>query len=298
MNSQQGPVCLILGATGKVGNATLRSLAGASNLTLRAAVRNAEGQDKVSPHADEVTHFDFEDPDCYKSALQGVDRLFLLTGYSVDMLHQSKILVDKAAEAGVRFIVHLGTHAPDNTSFKHHAWHQLVERYIEWRGFGFIHLRPAMFMVNILDYAKANKDRPGTLIHYTGETKVAWVDTGDIGKAAAKILEEPHLHSGATYFLDSEALSMGEVADVLQDVTGQGWRFLNQDAATLLPRLQVAGREMTYAESGIAFFAAVASGRAKDVGKIHGSLQNLLGAPPASWREFALRHRGEFLRQE
>ncbi|MYF88751.1 MAG: NAD(P)H-binding protein [Boseongicola sp. SB0676_bin_33] len=296
MNGQHGAVCLILGATGKDGSAILRNMAGAPNLSLRAAARTPEGRTKVSPHAHEVVNFDFEDPDSYGAALKGADRLFLLTGYSVDMLHQSKALIDRAAEAGVRWVVHLGTHAPDDTAFKHHAWHQLIERYIEWRGLGFVHLRPAMFMVNILDYAKANRDRPGVLIHYTGDTRVAWVDVEDIGRAAARILANPRKHDGATCFLDSEALSMAEVAAVLQEVTGQEWIFEHRDAAALLPRLQAAGREMTYAQSGVAFFRAVASGQARDVGKTHDTLQSLLGAPPARWRDFAKRHLEDFLR--
>ena len=39
--------------------------------------------------------------------LKGVERLFLLTGYTVDMLVQSKAIVDEAKKAGVKHIVHL-----------------------------------------------------------------------------------------------------------------------------------------------------------------------------------------------
>ena len=296
MTDRERAVCLVLGSTGKVGLSVLKNMAQSPSVVVRAAVRSPEGRSKVSSLADEIVDFEFEDPDCYDAALDGVSRLFLLTGYSVDMLHQSKILIDKAADAGVRFMVHLGTHAPDNTAFKHHAWHQLVERYIEWRGIEFVHLRPAMFMVNILDYAKANMDQPGVLIHYTGDTAVAWVAVEDIGRAAASILLEPEPHAGQTYFLDSEALSMGEVASILQEQTGQAWKYEHRDASELMPRLLAAGREMTYASSGIAFFEAVAAGLAEDVGKTHPTLELLLGARPIRWREYAEEHADEFRR--
>lgn len=288
---------LILGATGRVGGAVLQSLNNRPDLIIRATSRSENGLANLDGLASEVVHFDFDDPTSYGPALADVDRLFLLTGYSVDMLHQSKYLIDKAADAGVKHVVHLGTHAPNDTAFKHHSWHQLVERYIEWRGLGFTHLRPGMFMVNILDYARSNKDRPGVLVHYTADAKVAWVDTDDIGLASAAVLSDPKPHSGKTCFLDSEAISMSEVASILQQETGQDWRFEHRDAGELVPRLQAAGREMTYASSGVTFFKAVAAGEASQVDKVHDTLELLIGRPPTRWTDFAKRNRNAFLYQ-
>ncbi len=288
--------CLVLGATGKVGGAVLRNLVGTEDLVTRATARSEAAMEALSKVADEVVRFDFDDPGTFGPALEDIDRLFLLTGYSVDMLHQSKSLIDAAAVAGVRHIVHLGTHAPDNTKFKHHAWHQLIERYIEWRGFGFTHLRPAMFMANILEYAKANKDSHGLLVHYTGNSPVAWVDVEDIGLAAAAVLRDCGAHEGQTYFLDSEAISMAEVAAILQAETGQPWRFEHRPATELLPRLQAAGREMTYAGSGVSFFEAVAAGSAPGIAKTHDSLERLIGRIPTRWADYAKRNRSDFVR--
>ncbi len=295
MTDGRNPTVLVLGATGKVGGAVLRALSGRSDITLRATARNQRGHETLGQIADEVVPFDFELTGQYEPALAGVDRVFLLTGYSVDMLHQSKFFIDRAAAAGVSRIVHLGTHAPNDTVFKHHAWHQLIERYIEWHGLGFTHLRPAMFMNNILDYARANRDRPGVLVHYTGEARVAWIDVDDIGAAAATVLSDPEQHDGQTYFLDSEALSMHEVAEVLAQETGQSWRFEHRDAQELLPRLQAAGREPTYASSGITFFEAVARGEAPGVDRLSDALQRLIKRQPTTWRDYARRNREAFL---
>jgi len=32
----------------------------------------------------------------------------------------------------------------------HYGWHQFIERYIEWSGVTFTHLRPEIFMQNLL----------------------------------------------------------------------------------------------------------------------------------------------------
>jgi hypothetical protein len=52
---------------------------------------------------------DLDQPNTFAAALRGVDhRVFLLTGYTVAMLVQSKTFVDAAKKARVQHIVHLG----------------------------------------------------------------------------------------------------------------------------------------------------------------------------------------------
>ena len=46
---------------------------------------------------------DLDRPETFREALTEVDRLFLATGYTVAMVHQSKTIVDAAADAGVSF---------------------------------------------------------------------------------------------------------------------------------------------------------------------------------------------------
>jgi hypothetical protein len=51
---------------------------------------------------------DLDQPETFPDAPAGIDRLFLVTGYTVAMVHQSKTIVDRGADADVTFIVHLG----------------------------------------------------------------------------------------------------------------------------------------------------------------------------------------------
>ena len=88
----------------------------------------------------------------YETALQGVQRLFMVTGYTVDMLNQGKNLTDAAKDAGVEYIVHVGTFhqpgRPQSKLIRHYIWHQLIETYIEASGIGWTHLHPNAFMQN------------------------------------------------------------------------------------------------------------------------------------------------------
>ena len=93
-----------------------------------------------------MVYLDLDQVDTMAPALEGIDRLFMVTGYTIDMLRQSKDLLNAAKRAGVKHVVHLGACGNDDTRIAHHAWHQFVERYIEWSGFSFTHLRPEIFI--------------------------------------------------------------------------------------------------------------------------------------------------------
>jgi hypothetical protein len=66
-------------------------------------------------------------PETFWEALTGVDRLFLATGYTVAMVHESKTIVDAAADAGVSF-------RNGRMTYPNATWHEMVERYIEGGG--------------------------------------------------------------------------------------------------------------------------------------------------------------------
>jgi len=60
----------------------------------------------------QAVYIDLDDARTFPAALQGIDRLFLLTGYTIAMLHQSKTIVDAAADSGVSFIEKHEAHRP------------------------------------------------------------------------------------------------------------------------------------------------------------------------------------------
>jgi uncharacterized protein YbjT (DUF2867 family) len=152
------PVVLILGATGTIGGALVEELLPdhvAGRLKLIAAVRRPESARRFEERGIEARQLDLDAPETdglepLVRAMRGIDRLFLLTGYDVKMLAQSKAAVDSARAAEVSHLVHLGVHARDDTTIVHFAWHQLVEAYIEKSGLGYTHLHPSTFMQNLL----------------------------------------------------------------------------------------------------------------------------------------------------
>ena len=167
---------LVLGATGQVGGALVPLLANEPGIEVIAAARTPARAEHLGVS---VVTLDLDKIETFAPALEGIDRIFMATGYTVDMLRQSKDLVNHAKRAGVQQIVHLGACGDDDTRVAHYGWHQFIERYIEWSGVTFTHLRPEIFMQNMLGYGGESYINQGVIKHYVGDARLSWVDCTD-----------------------------------------------------------------------------------------------------------------------
>jgi hypothetical protein len=103
------PRILVLGASGLTGSAIASILDdGVADIEVMRAARNKEQVEMWKRDGKQAVYLDLDDARTFPAALKGIDRLFLLTGYAISMLHQSKTIVDAAADSGVNFIVHQG----------------------------------------------------------------------------------------------------------------------------------------------------------------------------------------------
>ena len=124
------PKILVLGATGQVGGAAVRHLAGNPDVEVVVATRSPEKW--KTPGATAVRPRPRPGPRRWPRHWTGIERALLVTGYTVDMLRQGKEFLNAAKRAGVKHVVHLGACGDDDTRVDHYAWHQFIERYVEW----------------------------------------------------------------------------------------------------------------------------------------------------------------------
>src|ERR1700747_110055 len=91
---------LVLGATGQVGKLV------ADNLKRRGASfsigsRRKANLEEIADHFGASRFIDLDDPRTFNEALKNITGMFLIAGYTVDMLVQSKSLIDAAKRNGV-----------------------------------------------------------------------------------------------------------------------------------------------------------------------------------------------------
>src|SRR6266478_2268056 len=205
------PRILILGSTGRTGKAVIAALGQTPESSQPVyASRNREQVEAWRREGKDAVSLDLDDARTFPAALQGVDRLFLATGYTVAMVHQSKTIVDAATDAGVQFIVHLGIFGNGRMTDPHFAWHEMVERYIEGSGVAWAHLHPHFFMDNLL---AASPVVDGKLYWFMGEQAVGWVAPEDVAAVAAKVLTDGHERHGCNqYWLSTDFLNGTQAA--------------------------------------------------------------------------------------
>jgi uncharacterized protein YbjT (DUF2867 family) len=200
--NQSKPRVLILGATGRTGSKDTVQVVYSSRNLAQVEAWPRDGKDAVL--------LDLDQPEAFPNALAGIDRLFLVTGYAVAMVHQSKTIVDAAADAGIKFIVHLGIFGNGWLTYAYATWHEMVERYIEGSGVAWAHLHPHFFMDNLFAAAPVIG---GKLYWFMGEQPVGWVAPEDIAAVAARILASgPDRHGGKQYWLATEMLNGTQAA--------------------------------------------------------------------------------------
>lgn len=288
------PQVLITGATGQVGSKVINLLADQKEVQLVAAVRSAEKAQTFNNQNIRSVIFDFDDEKTHAAALNGIERLFIVTGYTVDMLRQSKALIDQAKIAGVKHIVHLGACGRDDTTVAHWAWHQLVERYIEWSGFTFTHLRPETFMQNMLSYGGKKAIENGILHQYVADARKSWVDVDDVAEVAAKALLLPELHGGKVYRLGYDAKSYYEIADLLTEIIGKPFAYQPQDPEVFLQAMKDAGAEMAYMNCVYDHYKRYAARTIPGADDTFDNFEQITGKKATKWPDFITKHQQEF----
>ena len=190
-------------------------------------------------------------------------------------------------------IVHLGGPGDDDTPVEHWLWHQFIERYIEWSGFSFTHLRPEFFMQNLLGYGGATFTANGVVRHYVASARLTWVDGEDVAAVAAAVLSKPEDHREKTYRIGSDVKSYPEIAAILTGIVGQPFRYEPRPASEFLDAVLAAGADPAYMQSVYENYAAYTAGLRVGEEKMFDSSE-ITGRSPASVEDFIRRHRDAF----
>lgn len=282
---------LITGATGQVGRAVSQCLAAKPNVEVIAATRSPE---KAAASGVSSVHLDLDRPETIGPALERIDSVFLLTGYSVDMLRQSKALVDAARKSGVSHIVHLGACGDDDTDVAHYGWHQFVERYIEWSGIPYTHLRPEVFLQNLLGYSGVRTVTDGVIRHYVGHARQVWVDVQDVAVVAAEVLAAPDLHVGRTHRLGYDLKSLDEIAETMARVVGKPFRYEPRPPEEFLRNVLAAGADTAYMECAYESFVRLGTTGIPNSEEVFGTFEQITGQAPILVEDFVRRNLGHF----
>ena len=292
MNSSNN--LLVLGVTGQVGKLVARNLR-RSGAKFSVGTRRKANLKELADQFGASRFINLDDPRTFDEALKNISSIFLITGYTVDMLVQSKSLIDAAKRNGVNHIVHLGAFTREHDCYATvFAWHQMIEAYLRNSGVAWTNLHPNMFMQNLLSVWPV---KGGLYSVYTSKA-IGFTALEDVAEAAAVILMEgPEKHSGKDYWFSAEALTPHQVAETLTVATGRKFTAAVRDAESFQNDVAQPGSafEPAYAKGGLELFRQVEDGSMAYVGSVRDDTKKLLGREPLLLRDWAKLHANELL---
>lgn len=273
----------VLGATGRVGGEVARLLA-VRGVDARAVVRRPPAADLPLP----AVVADLADPSTLPAALDGAERLFLLTPHVAGQDVLEAAAIDAAAAAGVRHVVKLSggaaTLGPNGTTPTAVA-HWRGEQRIERSGLRFTFLRPSFFMQNLLDAIAPVVASAGVLAAPLGHAPIAMVDARDVAACAVAALLDPEPRDAIWQITGPRPVTLGDVAAHL------GVRHVAlgpRIAARAMARRGARPGEIDHALRMASYLAAGCDGQATD------HVRYLTGAPPRPVEAFLDEHRDAF----
>jgi uncharacterized protein YbjT (DUF2867 family) len=205
-------------------------------------VRPGRGEQLVEEGVGHVTA-DLDRPDRIDAALDGVDRLFLLTRQTGRQLAQEEAVIAAAERAGIGRVVKLSVFRADETSPLQIArQHRRAERALQDSGLKHTVLRPVFFMQNLFAMV-----RDGTIATAAGDGRVAMIDARDIAAAAVAALTTVPARGRVYTLTGPDAVSFDEVAQMIGRQSGRAVRHLRVPGEAVSERLSALGAEPWFA---------------------------------------------------
>ncbi|MFF0143310.1 SDR family oxidoreductase [Streptomyces sp. NPDC005227] len=212
----------IIGATGKLGALTIDALLdrGVPAGDILALGRNADRLAELADRGLRTATIDLDDVDATVKALQGVEKLLLVSfGDLGTRVAQHGNAIDAARRAGVPHLVYTsGLEAP-TTILQLAADHKATEELITASGIPATFLRNGWYTENHLQDFTGARER-GVIANSIGDGRIATAPRKDFAEAAAVVLSTPG-HEGKAYELSGDtAWSLEEFAAIAAAVLG------------------------------------------------------------------------------
>ena len=203
---------LVTGGTGTVGSEVVRQLA-ARGEDLRVLVRSEE-RSKGLPVGARGVVGDLDNRQSLDRAMQGVDKLFLLTPLSQTERQEGINAVDAAKAAGIRHIVYMSVQNVEKCPEAPHFKSKIdIQAAIEKSGIPYTYIMPNNFYQNDVWFKQVMLDH-GIYPQPFGDTGLSRVDTRDIAEAVVNALTQPG-HTGKRYALvGPDVLTASQTASI------------------------------------------------------------------------------------
>ena len=212
----------ITGATGQLGRLVVEQLLAVTPASeIVAAVRSPEKASELSRKGVQVRQADFDQPATLASALQGVDKLLLVSSNAMGKREaQHEAVIAAAKKAGVKLIAYTSILHADTTSIGLAGEHLATEKALRASGIPFVLLRNGWYLENYTAQLGPVLEH-GALTGASRDGRIAAAARADYAAAAVKVLTTPG-HENKVYELaGDESFSKADLAAEVARAAGK-----------------------------------------------------------------------------
>lgn len=233
---------VVTGATGRLGQHVVRHLL-ARGVDPSEVVAGGRDRDRLAELEALGVHaavMDYEETTTLDAAIQEGDRLLLVSGSEVGQrVPQHQAVIDAAVDAGVELLAYTSILDAGDSPMRIAREHRATEEALAAADVPVVLLRNGWYTENYADQLETYR-ATGTVLGATGEGRIAAATRSDLAEAAAVVLAGEG-HAGRTYELGGPSFTLGEVAALVREVTGEDVQHVDVPTEQLQAALVEAG---------------------------------------------------------
>jgi NAD(P)H dehydrogenase (quinone) len=275
----------VTGATGHLGRLVVSGLldAGVPADEVIAVVRAAERASDLAERGVHVREAAYTEPAALESALEGVDRLLLVSGNEVGQRVEQHGNVLRAAQAtGVELVLYTSAPKADDTPLPLAPEHIATERLIAEVGIPAVVLRNNWYFENY-DEQIGRAAQTGELVGSAGEGRVAAATRADFAAATVVVLTAAEATPGVVELGGDQAWTLSELAAAVAAEVDREVTYRDLSPEEHVRTLVAAGLPEGTAQFVAALDQSIGQG-ALDTGST--ALSGLIGRPTTTLAEY------------
>jgi len=268
----------VTGSTGRLGGRVAARLAG-SGAQQRLLVRDPSRAPQYAGAT--VEQASYSDGNAVRRALEGLETVLMVSAAeSVGRVHEHITFVDAAVAAGVQHLVYVSfLGASEHSTFTLARDHWATEQHIQRSGMSFTFLRDSLYS----DFAVHLAGEDGVIRGPAGDGRVAMVAIDDIAEVATEVLIGASSHRDVAYDLTGpEALTLGEIAEILTSATGRAYAYHAETVAEAYASRVVYDAPGWQVDAWVSTYTAIAAGELSEVSTV---IEEITGHPATSLAE-------------
>ena len=232
----------ITGATGQLGQHVIESLLHTVPARqIVAIVRNPAKATALSQQGITVRQADYGDEAAFTTALQGVEKLLLISSSEVGQrAAQHRNVINAAKAAGVQFIAYTSLLHADRSPLGLHVEHVATEKMLAESAIPYALLRNGWYSENYLASAPAALEH-GVFIGAAGEGKIAAATRADYAAAAVHVISTEGHAGKVDELAGDDAWKLSQLAAELSRQSGKKVVYQNLSKADFAAALKNVG---------------------------------------------------------